>query len=320
MTQTPTSEELAKAFGLDFVDSESLTPWATVLRGRSSEGQQIVVKRTADSRERALAMAAWTTAVERDGVPIVAPVPLPQENPQQVGDDWWVVYPFIAGDPYRGGEGDARAAGDLLGRIHAVPLPQDLTAAMRQYEFPDTAWADVETDLNTLADILPEQLGEQAMRSVRALGQLWWDDSLPALREEDANAPLPRAVLSSDFRATNIVHSPHGVVLIDPDNGGYEPRLFELAMAIVLFHREAPDAPARMFSDEEWLAFYSGYEQHITLTDRERRLWPAALRHMLWEEGTWVLEDTDADGWADAREHGYLRDLALTTAERFPLP
>ncbi|HIY65950.1 MAG TPA: phosphotransferase [Candidatus Agrococcus pullicola] len=320
MTQEPTPDELARAFGLTEIEPESLTPWATVLPGRSPGDRKVVVKRTADSRERAEAMAAWTTAAERIGVPIVAPLSLARNNPQRVGDEWWVVYPFIDGDRYRGGERDARAAGDLLGRIHAASFSRDITAAMRQYDFPDTSLADVETDLSTLSRILPERLGDQAMPQVRDLGERWWNESLPVLRQADAEAPLPRAALSSDFRATNIVYSAQGVVLIDPDNGGYEPRLFDLAMAVVLFHREADTAPARMFNAEEWFAFYSGYARHITLTDRERQLWPHSLRHMLWEEGTWVLEDTDAAGWADAREHGYLSDLAFATAERYPLP
>ena len=39
-----------------------------------------------------------------------------------------------------------------------------------------------------------------------------------------------------------------------------------------------------------------------------------------WEEGTWALEDNDADAWADPRQGGYLRALTVVTPEDFPLP
>lgn len=58
----------------------------------------------------------------------------------------------------------------------------------------------------------------------------------------------------------------------------------------------------------------------MDLTERERELWPHAVAHMLWEEGTWALEDNDADAWADPRQGGYLRALAVATPEDFPLP
>lgn len=320
MNEAPAPAVLQQAFGLASLGTESLTPWATVLRGSTSDGQDVVVKLTADSADRAKAMAAWTSKLAGQELPVVSPVILDVANPQEVGDGWWVVYPYIEGRSYLGGEDDARAAGSLLGRVHAFELSPDVTGAMRQYEFPDTAYEDVESDLATLEGILPEELDAVAMSSVRALARRWWDTALPTLREEDEREPLPRAALSSDYRSTNIVYGDGTVTLIDPDNGGYEPRLFELAMAVVLFHREAATAPARMFSPAEWQAFYNGYSQHVALTERERRLWPLALDHMLWEEGTWVLEDTDANGWSDARERGYLAELAVAIPEDFPIP
>ena len=60
-------------------------------------------------------------------------------------------------------------------------------------------------------------------------------------------------------------------------------------------------------------------DPRAALTDRERALWPAAIDHMLWEEGTWVLEDNDDAAWADPRQGGLLRDLAVTTPDRYPL-
>ena len=318
------SEQLKAAFGLASIESESLTPWATVLRARTADGTEAVVKVTATKPERAAAMADWTRALVKHGVPIVAPLPLAAENPQRIGDEWWVVYPFIEGRPYAGGVADARAAGDLLGRIHAAPVSDAVLNAMRQYEFTDADYDDSHDDLVTLQEELPKHLGGAAALVLSGVADLldrWWNAALPALKSADEEEPLPRAALSSDYRSTNIVFDQQrAFVLVDPDNGGVEPRLFELAMALVLFHREAATAPGRMFSETEWHAFCEGYETHVTLTERERELWPHAVDHMLWEEGTWALEDTDADGWANPRERGYLTDLANVTPERYPLP
>lgn len=316
-------ETLQAAFGLAEINGESLTPWATVLRARTPDGHDAVVKVTATKPGRAEAMAAWTRALAADGIPVVSPLPLDAPNPQLIDGQWWVVYPFVDGDPYRGGVDDARAAGDLLGRLHAAPVSSEVLAALRQYEFPDGDLASARDDLETLRRLIPDHLGEQdaapLLAGVEQLLERWWHNALPTLRAADAAEPLPRTGVSSDFRSTNIIRSGAAFVLVDPDNGGCEPRLFDLAMAVVLFHREARTAPGRMFSADEWHAFYGAYSAHVTLTEREREFWPLALDHMLWEEGTWALEDTDAAEWADPRERGYLTELAVALPEDFPL-
>lgn len=318
------TESLRTAFGLASIGAESLTPWATVLRARTADGVDAVVKVTAAESARAEAMAAWTSTLAAQGIPIVAPLSLEAANPQQVDGAWWVVYPFIEGPGYAGGIVDAAAAGDLLGRLHSATVAPEVLAAMRQYEFPDATLEDCRSDVETLRQQIPGYIGpEEAaplIAGVESLLERWWQTALPRLRREDARDPLPRAAVSSDYRASNIIRGEQGFVLVDPDNGGVEPRVLELAMAVVLFHRETATAPGRMFSEDEWAAFARAYTSHVTLTERERELWPLALDHQLWEEGTWALEDTDAAGWADARERGYLSDLALTTPDRFPLP
>jgi spectinomycin phosphotransferase len=40
---------------------------------------------------------------------------------------------------------------------------------------------------------------------------------------------------------------------------------------------------------------------------------------MLWDEGSWALDDNDDAAWADPRQGAFLRDLAGTGPERFPL-
>lgn len=318
---------LTRAFGLTDVHSESLSPWSTVHRARAvprgrTEPVDVVVKRTAGTADAARAMADWTRALAAAGIPVVTPVELDAPNPRQVGEDWHVVYPFVAGRPYAAGD-DVAALGDLLGRLHATRLEPTVRDALRAYKWPETEPDDVAGDLETLAEKLPRVLGEEAgaeaLDAVRALAERWWTTSLPALRAAEAEDALPRAGVTSDYKAANAVFGEDGPVLVDPDNGGWEPRLFDLAMAVVLMHHESPSAPGRMMTEAEWADFHAAYARHVTLTERERALWPAALDHMAWEEGTWALEDNDDDAYADPRQGGYLRDLARMPLERYRL-
>lgn len=294
-------------------------------QGAQPRRGDVVVKRTASSADRAAAMADWTRALHLAGISVVTPVDLASANPQQVDEDWWVVYTFIEGSPYKAGHlGHVRAAGDLLWRLHSAPVDPAVLGRLRPYEWPGTSREDVDHDLETRHGVSTSYLGDDApsaSATIRDLANRWWATSFPTLRNTDATEPLPRSGVSSDYKATNLVFRDDVTpTLVDPDNGGLEPRLLDLAMAVVLFHNECATAPGRLFTLQEWEIFVTAYLRHVDLTPRERELWPATLDHMLWEEGSWALEDNDADAWTDARQGGYLHDLAVTTPQRYPLP
>lgn len=320
--------ELTAAFGLVDVHPESLSWWSLVHRARvvprgHAEPVDVVVKLTGRTAERAAGMAGWTRALAAGGFPVVAPVDLDGPNPRQVGEHWYAVYPFVAGRPYDA-ERDVAALGDLLGRLHATSLEPEVRDALRSYAWPESGRDDADADLASLADKFPRVLGEEAgaaaLEAVRGLVERWWTVSFPALRAAEEAGELPRAGVTSDYKSANVVIAEDGPVIVDPDNGGWEPRLFDLAMAVVLLHNDSDSAPGRMMTAAEWEAFHAAYARHVTLTDRERALWPAALDHMLWEEGTWALEDNDDDAYAQPRQGGYLRDLATMPVERYRLP
>jgi spectinomycin phosphotransferase len=302
----PTLDELAAAFALRDLEPRSLTPWARVFRARTHDGHLVVVKRTATKATNAAAMAAWTRAARASGFPVVAPADVSVANPQQLGPDWWVVYPWVSGRAYGGTLDEIRMAADLLGRQHTLEVD---ASALRRYTWPEPDAADVEVELAKLARRVPDP------GLLRGLADRWRTRSLPALRSAD----LLHVGVSSDFKASNLVFGPEGPVLVDPDNGGCEPRLFDLALAVVLFHHECPGAPGRLFTSNEWSVFHRAYEAHVPLTGTERRLWPAALDHMLWDEGSWALDDNDDAAWGDPRQGAFLRDLATTSPDRFPL-
>lgn len=307
-----TVEVLRELFGLASLDPESLTRFAQVHRGRTPNGENVVVKVTDRHAE---AMARWTRALAERGLPVVSP----SRGPLEHAGEHWVVYPFIEGGEYDGRDEQIRNAGELLGRLHASDAPTD---GLGEYRHPGTLRAEVDGDLATLHAVFDEKFpadeARRADENIAALAERWWSRSWPLLKERDAE--LPRTGVSSDFKASNLVFASRGPVLVDPDNGGFEPRLFDLAESLVLFHYESPDAPARMMDPEEWRVFVTAYLQHVRLTAAERELWPAAVDHLWWEEGTWVLADNDDAAWSDPRQGGYLRSLALWDPEPYVLP
>jgi Ser/Thr protein kinase RdoA (MazF antagonist) len=320
----PDLASLVQAFGLAEADPESLTPFARVHRARTTAGADVVLKRTATRTAQPL--ASWTRALAAHGVAVVSPAPLEVPNPQQVGDEeWWVVYPYVPGAAYRGDLGQLAEAGDLLGRLHAADVD---ASQLRTYRWPTPDEAEVAQECGTIEENFARhapEAREACAAAVRDLGRQWCAGTVDRLRDGD----LPFVGVSSDYKANNLVFTGSGPVLVDPDNGGREPRILDLALALVLFHNECAGAPARLFDGREWGAFFSGYRRHVDLTASERQLWPLALEHMLWDEGTWALEDRDEASWADRRQRAFLIALAqawpggaegsASFAARFPL-
>jgi spectinomycin phosphotransferase len=138
---------------------------------------------------------------------------------------------------------------------------------------------------------------------------------LPPIRD----AQLPLANASMDFKANNLVYTTGGPVLVDPDNGDLAPRLLDLAQAALLFHTEHDPAPPRLFDTAQWSAFIEAYLRHVSLTDQERALWPAAIAYMLGDEGIWALT-SEADEWRSQRQRSFLLALAEARAGDLPLP
>ena len=265
----------------------------------------------------------WTRALHRAGIDVVTPIELAASNPGQVDGSWWVVYPFVEGDPYEASAMQLEAAGRLLGQIHAAAIDAKVLGSLRSYRWPTIGRDEIDEELATLAEVVELRLGsagQHATRCLRSLGERWWSSSLPELLAAGRDEPLPCAGVSSDYKANNLVFGDGRATLIDPDNGGLEPRIFDLAMAAVLFHTERAGAPGRLFEPREWNLFVASYLAQVDLTRRERELWPAALDHMLWEEGTWLIRHSDDADWSDERQAAYLADLAVAHPARYPLP
>lgn len=121
-----------------------------------------------------------------------------------------------------------------------------------------------------------------------------------------------------DYKATNLIYTPAGPVLIDPDNGDFAPRILDLAQAALLFHTDHELAPARPFDRAEWTTFIGAYRREVDLTDEERQLWPLAVGYVLAMEGHWAFTG-EPEEWLDPRQRSFLLALARARAEDFPL-
>mgnify|MGYP003438538562 CR=1 FL=1 len=83
--------------------------------------------------------------------------------------------------------------------------------------------------------------------------------------------------------------------MIDPDNATWIPRIFDLALVLLLFHNEHEKAPDRVFTVDEWKLFLSGYNEYMVLTDQEKVLWEKAKQHVFLDEVMWLMAEYEED-------------------------
>ncbi|MEU7003425.1 phosphotransferase [Nonomuraea sp. NPDC046570] len=285
--------EVFDRFGI--APQESIYPFSPVFLGVVG-GRRAVVKRT----HNAEAMGRWVRRLEETGFPVVTPL----AGPYSIGGYDWVAYPWIDGRGFDGGADDLAAAGELLGRMHADAGPAE---GLSPFEWPEPEAELIEEDIAGLAKVLDEPVAARLAALLRDFPA----STLPAIRD----AELPMRDVSMDFKATNLVYTEAGPVLIDPDNGDRAPRLLDLALAVLLFHNDLAE-PGRLFDEPEWIVFRDAYLSRVELTAAERELWPTALLYMLLEWGVWSIV---SDDWNDPVQAAFLTDLAAVDTGRFPL-
>ncbi|HTV32004.1 MAG TPA: phosphotransferase [Methylocella sp.] len=285
----------------------SLYAYAPVFRIQDRRGDW-VVKRTGHVHSSAEAIAAWLIALRRMGVEIVAPSAIFSPNPRRLADGKdWVVYPFISGQTYTGSIAEIRSAGDLLGRIHAAaPLEAEALAIFKTPILRSAEW------LERHAGAAIVEMRKAGFASERFVALV---DKYGA--RSDPVQSLPLSGCSFDYKAANLIFAPHAV-LIDPDNAALAPRILDLATALLLFHCDAPTAPARLWNVEEWKIFLSSYRRHVDLTSAEHANWPAVLRLAWLDQAVWLLGNWPED-WSNPKEANYLFSLATADLDRFTL-
>jgi Ser/Thr protein kinase RdoA (MazF antagonist) len=211
---------IIRAFGFELqADStpESISPFAPVFRIASAEGLWIV-KRTQAPLSRAQAIAAWTRSLAALGV--VAPAPGFGDNPRLFHTDdqeqVWVVYPFLQGSLYQGDAVQIRAAGDLLGKIHAAGTDQDFGLKQRETVVTieaEEAEADTAQVLRFMQQAFPHSV-EAARSHLQMQAQSYFHQARPRL----AATTLPLTNCSWDYKAANLVYQ-EGRYWLTPTTG-----------------------------------------------------------------------------------------------------
>jgi Ser/Thr protein kinase RdoA (MazF antagonist) len=312
---------IIRAFGFELQADNapaSISPFAPVFRLANSDGLWIV-KRTQTPLTRAQAIAAWTRSLAALGLGVVTPAPGFGDNPRTFQQDdqeqVWAVYPFIQGSPYQGDTPHIRAAGDLLGKMHAAGIDQDFGLKQRETVVtvePEEVEADTAQILRFMQQAFPHSV-EAARAHLQMQAQRYFQQGRPRL----ATIRLPVTNCSWDYKASNLVYHQVGPVLVDPDNAGRIPRAYDLAIAALLFHNEGA-GPSRVFTANEWHVFLEGYRQHVQLSELEESSWEDILLCCWVDEALWLLQD-DETGWADPKQSGMLRSLLFADLTTFAL-
>ena len=292
------STEILSKFGFKVTEEpQSIYPYSPVYRVKNGN-QDVIVKRT---QGQADCVMTYTEMLKENGVNVVTPVRLNVENPQKIANENFVVYPFIEGTLYSGKENEIFEAGQLLGKIHSLS-PISNTYNLLEYDVYDFNQDEVKESIEAISqhtknaeieiDLL--RLQEELLESV-------------AFQEEIQDAGLPHIATPHDYKANNLILTPQPY-LIDPDNATWLPRIFDLALSLLLFHNEHKSAPARVFTPEEWKQFLMGYKMYATPTEKEKEYWQKAMKHVFLDEVMWLMAEYEED-WQNPAQASLFRSL-----------
>jgi Ser/Thr protein kinase RdoA (MazF antagonist) len=161
--------------------------------------------------------------------------------------------------------GGIRGLGELLARLHRLPLGHDAGATNRAggawHHMVDGSPAD---ELAVARGWLEEAEQRSPARDLARFGDLFG-----ALDAADACAGLPETMIHPDFVLANVVATPEpGMVLVDWAGAGRGPRLWSLAF--LLWAEGAKDLRRVDLA-------LAGYRRHVQLQDAELQRLEAAI-------------------------------------------
>ena len=315
-------KEIARAFGFSLNNSDlppSLYAYSPVYKLRRGS-KDWVLKKTAKDAQRAQAIQNWLTVLDAAGVPVVTAKLFSGPNPRafEVGEETehWVVYPFISGHQYSASLAQLSGAGTMLGRIHSVEQPK-LGLPQLQSIVPieeSVFLEDQETILNCVAKAQPQKRSG-AKSCLDALAHSYYGGVMDRLIQES----FPQVNGPWDFKASNLIY-PMGEnpCFIDPDNAGFIPRVYDLAIAALLFHNDGVLAQSHVLSSKQWRAFLDAYLEQVTLTVQEQAHWKDVLLAVWMDEALWLLANHE-EGWSDPRQCHFLHGLLFIDFDQYSL-
>ncbi|SHG18454.1 GNAT family N-acetyltransferase [Ornithinibacillus halophilus] len=286
--------EILKAFGFELdVEPESIYPFSPVYKIND-----VIIKRTQDNPK---ALIDYLLMLKEHNIQVVTPVKLPVENPQRIDDETYIAYPFIKGDKYEGTRKEIYEAGKLLGEIHALS-PKENSFGLSEYDVYDFNEDEVEASVHHI-----HEYASKVNFPVDTLSLREKLLSVVLVQEELKDSGLPHIATPHDYKANNLIYRPDPY-LIDPDNASWIPRIFDLALALLLFHNEMDSAPDRVFTTDEWEEFLRGYKESVFLTDLERDSWQKAIEHVFLDEVMWLMAEFEED-WESPSQRNLFKNL-----------
>ncbi|WP_040213123.1 phosphotransferase [Clostridium polynesiense] len=282
------SSEIIKSFGFSCKEEPaSIYPFSPVYK-ITEEKSSYIIKKTQRPLEKAQRLMEYTEFLKSKRINIVTPVKLRKENPQSFEEDVYVVYPFIEGYTYSAKDEEIYEAGKLLGSIH-YHSPKENIYKLYEYDVYDFFPEEVEDSIKSMKSYAEKvnystdwvALKGKLLKAVEAQEQL-------------KNVVLPFITTPHDYKANNLIYTPEPY-LIDPDNAGWIPRIFDLALSLLLFHNELSTAPQVIFTPQQWKTFMMGYNEYILLTELEKQYWSKALEHVFLDEVMWLMAEVEED-------------------------
>ncbi|MFY8330117.1 phosphotransferase [Vagococcus carniphilus] len=297
-----THQHILKAFNFETHDTlHSIYPYSPVYKIKK-ESQSYVIKQTRSSIEESNHVALFLERLNQLGIQIVTPVKLDVNNPLEIDEEVWTVYPFINGQKYTGTDQQIVEAGKLLGSIHALSSNnnKETLAVYEEYEFEEK---DIQDDFS----IIETHLKSEEKKQINSI-----KNSIPRLIKQQEilkTLNLPKVATPYDFKADNLIYQTDNTpYLIDPDNAIFIPRIFDLALTLLLFHNVLESAPKTTWTPDKWELFLKGYKQYVTLTKEEINYFPIAVEHLFIDEVVWLMADFE-EGWRNNRQRNFFLSI-----------
>ncbi|HSJ39141.1 MAG TPA: phosphotransferase [Planococcus sp. (in: firmicutes)] len=294
------AKELIEKFGFQIEEEPvSIYPFSPVYRVKGMESD-FIVKKTQFPIDKADRLMNYTKSLKERGIDVVVPSALEAQNPITIDGATYVVYPFIAGHPYSGRDYEIKDAGRLLGKIHSFsPLTNEIGLdPYGVYDFNEDEVID--SFQNIVVNAAPFGLDIPATMEARLLQAVHQQELLKM-------SGLPHVATPHDYKANNLIYTPQPY-LIDPDNAAWVPRIFDLALVLLLFHNELATAPDQPFTVKQWELFLEGYRESVGLTQQEKDYWTNAVEHVFLDEVMWLMADV-AEDWQNPEQRNLFEQL-----------
>ena len=306
MDATQLRDHLASAYGIEVTGMAALEDG--VFRVERAGGPPWVARafRAGRPMARAEGDAAVLAFLEGAGIPAercAHPAPVTESGGRAV-----LMTTFVHGSPARDDEPTRRALGDLLGWLHALPLPDGGPVARQAgslHHDPRHEGGPAE-DLASAAAYLA---GVEPQ--VPPAGRPAFDELRARVAAADACDDLPAAIVHPDPVVKNAIATPEGPALVDWTGAGIGPRVTSLAVLL-----QSVAAGPRGVDLAAVDPVVAEYRAHVALEPDELARLDAALAiRQLWL-ASWMFALTAGSGgvptgrewwWPDA---GFARGVA----------